>query len=94
MVVSLGYLSEKQIKIDSNKITRLEEQGKTIVYVMIEDNLKGAIALADKIRPESKEAIAKLRDLGIKCMMITGDNRQVAKWVADEVGLDEYEVQH
>jgi Cu2+-exporting ATPase len=57
---------------------------------MMDNNLKGAIAIADKIRPESKEAISKLKGMGIKCMMITGDNKQVAKWVADEVGLDEY----
>ena len=42
------------------------------------------------IRPESKEAIAQLKSMGIKCMMLTGDNPYVAKWVSDEVGLDEY----
>jgi len=49
-----------------------------------------AIALADIIRPESKEAISKLKEMGIKCMMLTGDNKQVAKWVAEEIELDEY----
>jgi len=90
MIVSPGYISEKRITVDEKRIKDLEAQGKTIVYVMIDDNLKGAIALADKIRPESREAISKLKGMGIKCMMITGDNKQVAKWVADEVGLDEY----
>jgi Cu2+-exporting ATPase len=90
MIVSPGYLSEERITIDDKRIKELEEQGKTIVYVMIDGNIKGAIALADKIRSESKEAITKLKEMGIKCMMITGDNNQVAKWVADEVGLDEY----
>ena len=46
--------------------------------------------MADIIRPESKEAIKRLKEMNIRCMMITGDNKQVAKWVADEVGLDEY----
>jgi Cu2+-exporting ATPase len=51
--------------------------------------LIGAIALADLIRPESREAIARLKAMGIRAIMITGDNRQVADWVAGEVGLDE-----
>jgi Cu2+-exporting ATPase len=90
MVVSPGYLSEKLITVDDKRVEEFKEQGKTIVYVMIDGNLKGVIALADRIRPESKEAISKLKRMGIKCMMITGDNQQVAKWVADEVGLNEY----
>jgi Cu2+-exporting ATPase len=52
--------------------------------------LKGAIALADIIRPESKPAIARLKAMGIRCMMLTGDNKQVAQWVAEELQLDEY----
>ncbi len=44
----------------------------------------------DIIRPESKMGIARLKGMGIKCMMLTGDNKLVAKWVAEEIGLDEY----
>ncbi|SHF05523.1 Cu2+-exporting ATPase [Marinitoga hydrogenitolerans DSM 16785] len=90
MVVSPGYLRENNIKVENKKIDELHSAGKTVVYVLIDSELKGAIALADIIRPESKEAIAKLKEMGIKCMMLTGDNKQVAKWVADELGLDEY----
>ena len=61
-----------------------------MIFVLIDGQLTGAIALADIIRPESKQAISQLKEMGIRCMMITGDNRQVAKWVADEIGLDEY----
>lgn len=57
---------------------------------MIDGLAKGAIALADIIRPESKRAIAMLKEMGIRCMMLTGDNRQVARWVSDEIELDEY----
>ena len=53
---------------------------------MIENKLAGAIALGDIIREESKEAIKQLKEMGIKPMMLTGDNKQVAKWVADELG--------
>jgi len=89
-VVSPGYLKENNIEADDERISKLTSQGKTVVFVMVEGKLGGAIALADIIRPESREAIKRLKEMGIKCMMITGDNKQVAKWVADEVGLDEY----
>jgi Cu2+-exporting ATPase len=89
-VVSPGYLKENRIKVDEKSIQKLTEQGKTVVFVIIDGKPKGAIALADIIRPESKEAIRRLKEMGIKCMMITGDNKEVAKWVADEIGLDEY----
>ena len=46
--------------------------------------------MADIIRPESREAIERLKAMGIKCMMLTGDNKLVAKWVAEELGLDDY----
>lgn len=92
-VVSPGYLREKNIKPNESYMTRiaaLNMQGKTVIFVIINDELKGAIALADIIRPESKEAIHRLKAMGIRCMMLTGDNKQVAKWVADIIGLDEY----
>ncbi len=90
MAVSPGYLRENSIKVTDGRIDKLAAQGKTVIYVMIDRELVGAIALADIIRPESKEAISRLKEMGIRCMMITGDNRQVAKWVAGEIGLDEY----
>jgi Cu2+-exporting ATPase len=88
--VSPGYLRENKIELTDERIEKLSSQGKTVIYVLIDGELTGAIALADIIRPESKEAIAQLKEMGIRCMMITGDNKQVAKWVADEIGLDEY----
>ena len=90
MVVSPGYLEEQGIDVDAEKINPLAEQGKTVVFVVIEGEPKGAIALADIIRPESRKAIAILRDMGIRCMMLTGDGRQVARWVSQEIGLDEF----
>lgn len=90
-VVSPGYLEENKIDIkEQEKIDKLSSQGKTVVFVLIENKLEGAIALADIIREESKEAIKQLKEMGIKPMMLTGDNKQVAKWVADELELDDY----
>jgi Cu2+-exporting ATPase len=88
--VSPGYLKENKLEITDDRIEKLSSQGKTVIYILIDGKLAGAIALADIIRPESKEAISQLKEMGIRCMMITGDNQQVAKWVADEIGLDEY----
>jgi len=90
LVASPGYLKEKHIFVDDEEVNKLFFQGKTVVFVMIDEKVKGAIALADLIRPESKKAISMLKNMGIKCMMLTGDNKQVAQWVSEEVGLDEY----
>jgi len=89
-VVSPGYLKEENIPVSDERIDKLSSQGKTVVFVIIDGELKGAIALADIIKPESGKAISVLKDMGIRCMMLTGDNKEVARWVSKEVGLDEY----
>jgi len=89
-VVGPGYLKEKNISFPKDKVNKLSGQGKTVVYVIIDEKLKGAIALADIIRPEAKEAISILKNMGIRCIMLTGDNKQVAQWVSQEIGLDGY----
>jgi Cu2+-exporting ATPase len=89
-VVSPGYLRENKIAVNDERPAKLAVQGKTVIYVVIDGKLKGAIALADIIRPESKKAISKLKEMGIQCMMLTGDNKQVAKWVSEELGLDDF----
>ncbi|MGB8318426.1 MAG: copper-translocating P-type ATPase [Ignavibacteriaceae bacterium] len=90
-VISPGYLEENKIEFqEKDKIEKLSSQGKTVVFVLVDNKLTGAIVLGDIIRDESKDAILQLKELGIKTMMLTGDNKQVAKWVADELGLDDY----
>jgi Cu2+-exporting ATPase len=89
-VVSPGYLKENDLTVDSEAIRKTAEQGKTVVYVLTEDKVEGAIGLADIIRKESKEALAKLKEMGVQTMMITGDAEAVAKWVAGELELDDY----
>ncbi len=88
--VSPGYLRENDYKVDNQRVNNALARGNTVIYVIINDILSGAISLADIIRPESKIAIAKFKEMGIRCMMLTGDNADVAKAVADEIGLDEY----
>jgi len=89
-VVSPGYLKENSLSIDNKDIQEISEQGKTVVYVLIDDQIQGAIALADIIRKESKDALKKLKEMGVQTMMITGDSNAVAKWVAEELELDDY----
>jgi len=89
-VVSPGYLREKKIEANDARIEPLSAQGKTVVFVLLDGKPAGALALADIIRPESRQAISRLKEMGVQCMMLTGDNRLVAKWVADELGLDDF----
>lgn len=90
IVASPGYLRESKIDLKDARIDRLEAQGKTVVFLLEENIPVGAVALTDIIRKESLEAIDKLKSMNIKCMMLTGDNRFVAQWVADELGLDDF----
>ena len=64
-----------------------------MLYVMIDDEVVGVIALADEPRPESAQAVAELRDRGIESVMITGDARDVADRVAKAVGITEVHAQ-
>jgi P-type Cu2+ transporter len=89
-VVSPGYLRDQNITLSDPRVEPLQAQGKTVVFVLVDGALKGAIALADLVRPEAKQAIAALKALDIRCLMLTGDNQATAKWVSDQVGLDEY----
>lgn len=89
-VVSPGYLREQNIDLVDKRIEPLQAQGKTVVFILVDGQLKGAMALADIVRPEAKQAIEALKALNIRCMMLTGDNKATAKWVSDQIGLDEY----
>ena len=89
-VVSPGFLHEQNIDLTDKRIEPLQAQGKTVVFILVDGKLKGAIALADIVRPEARKAIDALKALNIRCMMLTGDNQATAKWVSDQVGLDEY----
>ncbi|SHM87265.1 Cu2+-exporting ATPase [Cyclobacterium lianum] len=86
-VVSPGYLKENDISIPEKAGSDAAE---TIVYVLQGDKLVGFIALSDKIREESANAIDTLREKGMKLFMATGDNEKTAKAVSEKLGLDGY----
>jgi Cu2+-exporting ATPase len=89
-IVSPGYLREKGIAVQEARVEEIKQQGKTVVILLENEKTLGALALADMVREESKEAVRRLKSMGIKCMMLTGDNRFVAKTVSEELGLDEF----
>ncbi len=80
-------------KIDSKtadaEMRRLEDEGKTVVLVARGKELIGLVAVADTLKPNSKKAIAALKELGKKVFMITGDNERTAKAIAGQLGIDD-----
>ena len=89
-VVSPDYVRKRGLDARNERIKELGDEGNTVVYLLIDDKPAGAIALADIIRKESFDAIARLKAMGIRCLMITGDAIAVAKSVAARLGLDDY----
>ncbi len=90
IVASPNYLQELGVGADEERIEEIIKQGKTVIYVLEDKKLIGAIALSDIVKPESKLAIKALKERGIKTIMLTGDNKGVAKEVSEEIGIDEY----
>jgi len=70
------------------KMSKLESEGKTAIIVAVDDIVKGIIAVADTLKESSSMAIAALKDLGIECIMITGDNEKTASTIAKIVGIN------
>lgn len=89
-VGSPSLLNELNIQVTDLKVLELQKAGKTLIFVVIDGELSGVFALADKIREESRKAISELKASGIKVYMLTGDAEEVAKGVAEELGIDEY----
>ena len=64
------------------------ERGATVLHVLVDGEVAGALALADEVRPESREAVDALHALGVQVVMITGDAEPVARTVAASLGID------
>lgn len=86
-VVSPGFVKEKGITIPDSVYKNDQE---TIVFVLVEEELAGFIAMGDEIRNESYEAVKILKENNLKIYMMTGDNEKVARSVSDELDLDGY----
>jgi Cu+-exporting ATPase len=71
------------------KLSSLQNQGKTVVVIGVENKIVGLIAVADRVKPESKDAIESLHRQNIRVVMLTGDNSRTAEAIASEVNIDE-----
>ncbi len=87
LVVSPGYLREKQLPIpEAFKANDIE----TAVFLILDNELAGYIALSDELRPESADAIKTLKQNNIKSILLTGDNQRVAQSVSDTLGMETF----
>jgi Cu+-exporting ATPase len=84
-----AWMKENQISYDPiPEITQLSDQGKTVLLAAVDSKVSGLLAIADLLKPESIEVVRKLKKLGIKVAMITGDNRRTANAIAAQAGID------
>lgn len=72
-----------------DEISVLQEKGKTIVLVAEENEILGVIGVSDTVKKDAKESLKKLKSMGIKTVMLTGDNRKAAEYIGKEIGFDE-----
>jgi P-type Cu+ transporter len=90
LVGNRKLLEEKSISLNGldERARRLSEQGKTPMYVTVDNRAAGIVGVADTLKDNSEEAVLKLHRLGVKVVMITGDNRRTAEAIAKQVGID------
>lgn len=89
-IVSPGHLARTGKPIAAAELAQLESQGKTVVVLVRDGSPRALFALADIVRPESRQAIAELKSLGISSIMLTGDAKGVAEAVSKGLGISEY----
>jgi Cu2+-exporting ATPase len=88
-ILSPGGLDAAGLSVDEDRVARALDDGKTVVFVVRNGEAIGAIALDDVIRDSAYAAVKRLKADGIRCVLLTGDNRKVARRVADALGMDE-----
>lgn len=89
-IVSPGHLRRQNTPVTDPRLAALEEAGKTVVVLVVGGKPAALLALADIVRAESRDVVARLKARGVRSIMMTGDAEGVAKSVAGELGLDEY----
>ncbi|MGQ0563840.1 MAG: copper-translocating P-type ATPase [Gemmobacter sp.] len=89
-IVSPGHLRRQNTPVTDPRLAELEAAGKTVVVLVLGGKPQALIALADIVRAESRDVVARLKARGVRSIMMTGDAEGVAKSVAAELGLDEY----
>lgn len=89
-IVSPGHLRRQNTPVTDPRLAALEEAGKTVVVLVVGGKPAALLALADIVRAESRDVVARLKARGVRSIMMTGDAEGVARSVAAELGLDEY----
>jgi Cu+-exporting ATPase len=86
-----GYIGGEGINLDNviNRVEQLQQQGKTVMFVSVNQNLAGIIAVADTIKETSRSAVESLKSLGLEVIMLTGDNLKTARNIAEKAGIKE-----
>jgi len=87
------FLARSGLNVDTAAILPLVEQGRTVIAVGGAGRMLGYLAIADKLRPSSRVAVAKLKGMGITVVMLTGDNAATAKAIAASAGVSSYRAQ-
>ena len=90
LVGSLAFLASREIAVDADRIAALAAAGESIVGVALDGRLAGIVTLADRVRPTSAAAIARLASEGVNVVMLSGDNAATVEAVAREVGIATY----
>ncbi|WEA46239.1 heavy metal translocating P-type ATPase [Priestia aryabhattai] len=90
LVGTRKLMNQHKVNIDTalEGMTNLEREGKTVMLVALDGKYAGMLAVADTIKETSKEAVSRLKEMGLEVMMITGDNRQTAQAIAMQAGID------
>ncbi|MBF0288641.1 MAG: metal-transporting ATPase, partial [SAR324 cluster bacterium] len=87
---NLKLMQQQQIlQTEHPQVEAFSNEGKTAMYLAVDKTLAGIIAVADVVKPDSAQAITRLHEMGIKTVMLTGDNQQTAEAIARKVGIDQ-----
>jgi Cd2+/Zn2+-exporting ATPase len=90
ILIGKGMADKTFTEEEDKVISAFESEGKTVLPVILDKQVIGIIAVADTVRKDSSEAVQRLRRLGIKTVMLTGDNMRAAKSIAGQIGVDEF----
>lgn len=92
-ITNVSYLEKNNFKYDENQFQKLAQQGNSVSYLIHNDKVIGVIAQGDKIKESSKQMVSDLLSRNITPVMLTGDNSEVAKTVANELGIKDVHAQ-
>ncbi len=86
---NVKLMTDLRLSVDHNAIQKETSNGSTPVFLSSKDQLLGVVMVADAVKPEAKEAVSKLRNMGIRVIMLSGDDKNTAAHIARQVGIDE-----